>query len=54
MFRLILWIVIALCFYTIIMTKEVEVISIVGFIGFVSTWLLIKVNDFIDEMDKMG
>tara|TARA_R110000824_G_scaffold60492_3_gene161660 strand:+ start:5642 stop:5815 length:174 start_codon:yes stop_codon:yes gene_type:complete len=57
MFRGILWIVIALCLYMILTTREVEVFSVVGFIGFISTWLLIKVNrymDGIDEIDKMG
>ena len=54
MFRGILWIVIALCLYMILTTREVEVFSVVGFIGFITTWILIRWDKFKDMIDDMG
>jgi len=54
MFRFILWIVVIMCLYTILTTRSVEVISIAGLFGVISTWLLIKANEFFNQMDKMG
>ena len=54
MFRLVLWIVVMTCLYTILTTRSVEVISIAGLFGVISTWLLIKVNEFFNQIDKMG
>ena len=54
MFRLVLWLIIVVCLYTILTTRSVEVISIAGLFGFISTWLLIKANKFFNQMDKMG
>ena len=54
MFRLILWIIVITCLYTILTTRSVEVISIAGLFGFISTWLLIKADEFFNQMDKMG
>ena len=54
MIRAILWVIILLCLYMILTTKEVEVFGVVGFVGFISTWLLIKLNDFMDKIDDMG
>jgi hypothetical protein len=54
MFRLILWIIIMVCLYTILTTRSVEVISIAGFFGFISTWVLIRWNKILNQIDKMG
>jgi len=54
MFRLILWIIITICLYLILTTKSVEIISLAGFFGFISTWVLIRLNKFLDKIDKMG
>ena len=54
MFRLILWIIVIACLYTILTTRSVEVISIAGLFGVISTWLLIKLNKFLDKIDNMG
>ena len=52
MFRLILWIIVIACLYTILTTRSVEVISIAGLFGFISTWLLIKLNKILDQFEK--
>jgi hypothetical protein len=52
MFRLILWIVVVGCLYTILTTRSVEVISIAGLFGVISTWLLIKADKYLDQIEK--
>ena len=52
MFRLILWIIVIVCLYTILTTRSVEVISLAGLFGAISTWLLIKVNKYLDQLEK--
>ena len=54
MFRLILWIVVITCLYVILTTRSVEVISLAGLFGVISTWLLIKADEFFNQIDKMG
>ena len=52
MFRLILWIIVIVCLYTILTTRSVEVISLAGLFGAISTWLLIKANKYLDQIEK--
>ena len=52
MFRLILWIIVIVCLYTILTTRSVEVICLAGLFGAISTWLLIKVNKYLDQLEK--
>ena len=35
-------------------TKSVEVISVAGLFGVISTWVLIRWNKILDQIDKMG
>ena len=51
MFRLILWIIVIACLYMILTTRSVEVISIAGLFGAISTWLLIKANKYFNEIE---
>ena len=52
MFRLVLWIIVITCLYVILTTRSVEVISIAGLFGVISTWLLIKADKYLDEIEK--
>ena len=54
MFRMILWIIVMICLYIILTTRSVEVISIAGLFGFLSTWVLIRWNKILDQIDRMG
>ena len=51
MFRLILWIVVIMCLYMILTTRSVEVISLSGLFGVISTWLLIKADKYFNEIE---
>ena len=51
MFRLVLWIMVIMCLYVILTTRSVEVISIVGLFGVISTWLLIKADKYFNEIE---
>ena len=52
MFRLILWIIVIACLYMILTTRSVEVISLSGLFGVISTWLLIKADKYLDQIEK--
>ena len=54
MVRIILWIIIALCLYTILTAFDVQVFGVAGFIGVIATWILIKFDKFKDSIDNMG
>ena len=49
MIRLILWIIIALCLYTILTAFDVQVFGVAGFVGVIATWILIKLNKYNDD-----
>ena len=40
---------IALCLYVILTTLDVQMFGIMGFIGFIATWILIKLNKYDDD-----
>ena len=46
----ILWIICFLCLYIILTTYDIQTFGVVGFIGFISTWILFRWNKYEDKV----
>ncbi|MBC8437092.1 hypothetical protein H8D85_02090 [bacterium] len=46
-----LWINSIVAMYIILTTKDVQVFGVIGFFGFINTWVLIRWNKYLKEME---
>ena len=50
--KTILWIICFLCLYIILTTYDIQTFGVIGFIGFISTWILIRWNKYEDKIEE--
>ena len=49
MIKVLLWWICCVCLYMILTTRDVETFGVVGFVGFIATWVLIRWNKYDDD-----
>ena len=52
MIRVVLWIICFLCLHTILTTFDIQVFGVVGFIGFISAWILFRWDRYEEKVIK--
>ena len=50
--RVVLWIICFLCLYIILTTRDIQAFGVVGFTGFISTWILIRWDKYEDKIEE--
>jgi ABC-type iron transport system FetAB permease component len=48
----ILWIICFLCLYIILTTHDIQTFGVVGFVGFIATWILIRWNKYENKIEE--
>ena len=50
--RVLLWIICFLCLYIILTAYDIQTFGVVGFVGFIATWILIRWNKYEEKIDE--
>ena len=48
----ILWVICFICLYIILTTYDIQTFGVIGFIGFISTWILVRWNKYEEKVIK--
>ena len=48
----ILWVICFICLYIILTTYDIQTFGVVGFVGFIATWILIRWNKYEDTIEE--
>ena len=52
MIRVLLWLICFMCLYIILTAYDVQTFGVVGFVGFIATWILIRWNKYEEKIDE--